>query len=139
MKKTLLYRLFGIGKIPRHMAPVLKQEGIILSDEGLSGSVTYRNFRAPGKWFTWRRHWFLGSVALTHKRFTAFEYSWSVIDIPMEDPRLGQLQYSVEKQHTLCVAFDPSLFHEGWSGIMEYRFSTPHAKMLLNFIKEKTA
>jgi hypothetical protein len=124
MKKALFYRLFGIGKLPKHMVPILEQEGIILSDEGLSGSVTYRNFRKPGTWYGLRRHWFVGSVALTRKRFTAFEYSWPVIDIPVEDPRLGQLQYSIEKEHTLYVAFDPSLFHEGWSGNMEYRFAT---------------
>jgi hypothetical protein len=138
MKKTLLYRLFGIGKLPKRMAPVLDQEGIILSDDGIAGSVTYRNFRKPGTRYVWRRHWFVGSLALTKKRFTAFEYSWPIIDIPVEAPRLGQLQYSLEKEYTLCVAFDPSLFHEGWSGTMEYRFSTPHAKALLDLIKEKT-
>src|SRR3712207_3682852 len=101
MKKTLLYRLFGAGKIPKHMAPVLEQEGIILSDEGIGGSVTYRNFRAPGKRFLWRRQWFTCSVALTKKRFTAFAYSQPIIDIPLDDPRLGQLQYFIENESIL--------------------------------------
>jgi hypothetical protein len=139
MKKALLYQLFGLGKLPKDIAPVLEQEEIILCDEGIAGSVTYRNFRKPGTWYGLRRHWFVGSLALTRKRFAAFEYSWPIIDIPVDDSRLGQLKYTIEKEHTLCVAFNPSLFHEGWSGTMEYRLSTPHAKSLLDLIKERTA
>jgi hypothetical protein len=48
MAKTLLYRLFGVGKISWQLSSTLKVEGIVLLDEGISGSVTYLNFRAPG-------------------------------------------------------------------------------------------
>ena len=61
MAKSLLYRLFGAGKIPAPLMSQLNAEGIILFDEGVKGSVTYRNFRAPGKRFSWRRQGFAGS------------------------------------------------------------------------------
>ena len=59
MKKLLLYRLFGIGKIPEQYQSGLKSEGVILSDEGVKGSVTYLDFRAPGKYSNWRRQWYI--------------------------------------------------------------------------------
>ena len=33
MTKSLLYRLFGVGKIPDHLAAQLRGEGILLLDE----------------------------------------------------------------------------------------------------------
>ena len=75
MGKTLLHRLFGLGKIPKRMLPDLEQEGIC----------------------------------------------------------------SLEDETTLCVRFDPSAFHESWSGAMECRFSTPRARSFLEHLKEYSA
>lgn len=47
MAKTFLYRLFGYGKLPPYTRRQLEHEGIVLRDEGISGSATYRNFRSP--------------------------------------------------------------------------------------------
>ena len=45
--KSILYRLFGFGKLPKKFAGTLETEGIVLIDVGIIGSVTMRNFRAP--------------------------------------------------------------------------------------------
>jgi hypothetical protein len=37
MNKTLLYRLFGLGRIPRHLRPLVESEGIVVADEGIGG------------------------------------------------------------------------------------------------------
>ena len=39
MSKTLLHRLFGLGKIPKRYAPTLHDEGIVLIDEGIGGPM----------------------------------------------------------------------------------------------------
>jgi hypothetical protein len=127
MGRTLLYRLFGVGKIPAQWDATIESEGVVLSDEGIGGSVTYRDFRAPGKRFAWRKVAFTGAIALTKVRLLALQYASPVINIPLDDERFKQLQISVEGEETLLVAFDPSLFHKDWSGTMEYRFRTPHA------------
>jgi hypothetical protein len=131
MGKTLLYRLFGLGKVPKRILPNLEQEGIVLLDEGISGSVTFRNFRAPGRRHSWRRSWFTGSLVLTGKRFAAFAFSKAIINVPLGDDRINELRCSLEGKATLCVHFDPSAFHEGWSGALECRFSTPQAHLFL--------
>jgi hypothetical protein len=54
MKKTLLHRIFGWGRIPKRYAPTLHNEGIILLDEGIGGSITFKKFRAPGRYHSWK-------------------------------------------------------------------------------------
>ena len=41
MSKTLFYKLFGWGKIPEAMLPILKEEGIVLGEEGLSSTLAF--------------------------------------------------------------------------------------------------
>ena len=131
MGKTLLHRLFGLGKVPRRVLPNLEQEGIVLLDEGISGSVTFRNFRAPGRRHSWKRSWFTGSLVITGNRFAAFAFSKAIVNVPLDDDRMSELRVSIDGEATLCVQFDPSAFHEDWSGTLECRFSTPLARLFL--------
>ena len=137
MAKTLLYRLFGIGKIPAQFMTTLKFEGILVLDEGIKGSVTYRDFHAPGKYSAWRRQWFTGSIILTQVRLVSVLSLSTAIDVPLTDERLRSMRFSVEKEGTLLVAFDPSLFHPGWSGTMEYRFRTTEAEAFVAKLRER--
>jgi hypothetical protein len=55
MAMTLLYRLFRIGGLPKNVRTALESEGMRIIEEGIRVSVTYRDFKAPGKRFTWKR------------------------------------------------------------------------------------
>lgn len=138
MKKSLLYRLFGIGKIPAQYRAPLDGEGVILADEGIKGSVTYRNFRSPMRRANWKRQWHTASITLTRLRLVAFAYSNQIIDVPLTDGRFKRLEFSLEDPHRLLVAFDAALFHDNWSGTIEYRFKTPHAQAFLDKVRGKT-
>jgi hypothetical protein len=137
MAKSLLYRLFGLGKIPKQLRATFESEGLLLHDEGLSGSLTYLDFRAPGKRFTWRRQWFTASVVLTQIRIVALQYSNFAINVPFVDERVRKMRFSVEAESTLLVAFDAGLFHSDWSGTIEYRFQTPQAPVFLERLRER--
>ncbi|HYX28816.1 MAG TPA: hypothetical protein VE863_09625 [Pyrinomonadaceae bacterium] len=128
MAKTFLYRLFGVGKMPPQWRATIESEGVVLMDEGIAGSLTYRDFRSSGKRFGWRKVAFTGAIALTRSRLLALQYANPAINVPFSDERFKQLRISVEGEETLVVAFDPSLFHNDWSGTMEYRFHTSEAK-----------
>lgn len=134
MSKSLFYRLFGLGKIPAPLMAELNAEGLIVFDEGVKGSVTYRNFSAPGKRFGWKRQWFAGSIALTKSRLVGVAYSKFLINVPLSDERIHKLSYSVENDDAFCVTFDASLFHNDWSGMIEYRFKTPEAQRLVGLL-----
>ena len=136
MAKSLFYRLFGVGKMPAQLAATLKSEGLILMDEGIKGSVTYLDFRAPGRRDAWRRQWFTASIALTQARLLALQNSNTAINVPLTDERLRKMQFSVEEGGTFLVRFDPALFHNDWSGTMEYRFKTEQAGAFLDKLRE---
>src|SRR5438552_17816042 len=118
--------------MPRQWRTMLESEGLVLVDEGIGGSVTYRDFRAPGKRFAWRKVAFSGSVALTKTRLLALHYAIPAINVPLNDQRLPETRFSVEGEGTLLVAFDANLFHDDWSGTIEYRFRTAQAREFLN-------
>ena len=136
MSKTFVYRLCGIGKVPEHAQEQIRREGVVLQEEGLSGTVTFRKFRAPGRRYSWRRNWFSGSIVLTREHFLAFAFSRPVIGVGWRHPKIDALQCSVERNNKLCVAFDAAAFHEGWKGNIEIRFSTPLATTLLQTIHQ---
>lgn len=137
MPKTLLYRLFKIGRIPAPLAEQLQREFILFEEEGIPGSATYHNFRSPGRYFKWSRQWFTASVALTETRLLALRFSRPMIDVPLADGRIRQLRISAEGADTLLVGLDAALFHPGWSGTIEYRFRTPQASFYLQRIQER--
>ena len=132
---SLLYRFFGIGKIPADHRAALAAEGIVLSVEGVGGSATYRNFRSPQRIASWRKEWLLGSLVLTNRRIAAFRFSSPVVDVALADERLRQMRFSVEHEAKLKIAFDAALFHDDWSGSIEYRFKTPSAAEFLEKIR----
>jgi hypothetical protein len=131
MSKTLLYRLFGVGRMPWQWRSMIESEGVVLFDEGIGGSITYRDFSAPGRRSSWRTVAFSGSIALTGTRLLALQYANPAIDVPLDDPRLKQMQFSVEGEDKLLVAFNANLFHDDWSGTIEYRFRTELAPAFL--------
>ena len=131
MSKTLLYRLFGLGKTPSKYASTLRQEGIVLVDEGIGGTVTYKQFVAPGRRHSWKKSRFSGSLVLTRQTFAAFAMTRPLVYIPLADERLPALRCSVEESVVLLVTYDASLLDKGWSGIVECRFRTAKAQSFL--------
>ncbi|MEQ1761951.1 MAG: hypothetical protein ABL984_02270 [Pyrinomonadaceae bacterium] len=126
MAKTLLYRLFGIGKLPPQLVAEFRNEGVLFSDEGIRGTVTYKNFRGGGwRYSNWKRQWFAAAITLTEKRLVAYRLRHPIIDVALDDPRLKQVEFSIEEPETLLLAFDASWFQPNWTGRIEYRFRTP--------------
>lgn len=135
MSKSLLYRLFGLGKIPGGLRAELEREGVLFMEEGLRGSATFRHFRSPGRRSHWRRTWYPSSLVLTKQRVLALAYSNPIIDVPLTDERLRRMQFTREEGDRLSVAFDASLFHDDWSGTIEYRFRTPLASRFIELLR----
>ncbi len=139
MKKTILHRLFGFGRIPKKYAPTLRDEGIVLKDEGIGGSITLKKFRAPGRRHSWKRNLFTGCLVLTEHTFAAFAFIRPIIYVPLSHERFSELQCSVDDGNTLFVTFDASAFNDKWSGTIECRFKTSNAQFFLERLKKKDA
>lgn len=138
MGRSILHRWFGAGSLPKRRRPQLESEGIRLVDEGIRGSVTYRNFRAPGRRSHYRKSAFVGSLVITDARFAAYIYSRPIINIPFSTGKLRELNVDVEGM-VLCIRFDPAAFHDDWSGSIEVRYDTPRARQIADRIGELCA
>ena len=130
-RKSLLYTLFKLGRLPRQTLPALESEGIVLLEEGLRASVKFRNFRAPGRFHTYKSSIFAGSLVLTEQRFAGFAFSKPVINVGLHDDRLRALEISVPRDGVLSVHFDPAVFDIQSSGSVEFRFRTKKASLFL--------
>ena len=129
MSKTIFYRLFGIGRLPKRYVSILRREGIVLLEEGIGGTVTLKQFKAPGRRHSWKRSWFTGCLVITEKTFAAFTLFRPLIYVPLADAaHLVALDCTIEKKGVLLITFDASVFNEDSSGIVEYRFKTPLTK-----------
>jgi hypothetical protein len=134
MRKSLLYTLFKLGRVPKKALAALESEGIVVLEEGLRGSVTLENYRAPGRFHSSKSSIFAGSLALTEQRFVAFAFSKPLINIPLHDDRLRALKVSVPRDGVLHVSFDPAVFDTQRSGSVECRFHTEYARSFLEHV-----
>jgi len=132
MGKTLLYRLLGIGRVPARERAAFEAEGVVFMDEGLSGSITLKHYRAPWRRCSWRKVWFSGSLVLTERRFAAFAFSKPLVNVPLDDPRLASLEVSAPREGVFCVAFEAADFRDDQSGRVECRWKASRAAELVD-------
>jgi hypothetical protein len=135
---TTLSLIFSIRarKVAAVYKAQLQPEGIVLFEEDVKGSMTFRNFRSPGRYDSWRKVLITSLVALTKTRLLALKGSSPIINVPFTDERLRQMKFSLEGEKTLLVAFDANLFQPDWSGEIEYRFHTTQAQEFLQKLSE---
>ena len=127
MKKTLSYRLFRFGAIPKKILPILHEEGIVVSDEGIPGWFITKNVKGPGKIYLNRLRGFSGCLVITRKRVLCYTYWKRQINIAVDDPRIAGLYVDVPVDKTLSISFESSIFRDRWKGVIELRFKTGKA------------
>jgi len=103
VRKSILYTLFKLGRLPREAARQLQSEGVVLLEEGLRASVILRKFRAPGRYHSYKASLFAGSLVITEQRFAAFALSRPLVNVPLHDDRLSALDLEVPRVGLLCI------------------------------------
>ncbi len=136
MLRSLLLRI-GIGGLPATTRSAIEPEGIDILQEGLWGSITYRNYRAPGRYSSWRRTGIIGALALTSRRVVAYGFAQRLLDIPYDHPTFAAVTFALEGQGHLCATFEASTFHVDRSGTIELRFRTPQAARIVELLRQR--
>lgn len=127
MKKAILYRLFGVGSVPKKVRPVLEREGVVARDEGIGGWFIAKHVNASGKRYRHRTERFSGCLVVTKARVICYTYSKRQINISVEDPRIVNLYVDTPTAQMLCLSFESSDFHEERQGVIVFRFATDQA------------
>ncbi len=135
MVKTILYKLFKIGGIPKNLRPMLETEGFVVYDEGISGSVFMKDFKSPGRWAKHRKEWFTGFLAVTRKRVIAQAYGKRIINTPLDHEKFQSIEVKLVNPGRIEFAFESSDFHSNWSGWIVLRFNTLKAQEFYRVFK----
>ncbi len=112
------------GSVPKKLLPLLEQEGIVVSDEGMGGWFITKRVDGPGKRYRHRSEGFSGCLVVTKQRVICYTFGKRQINISVEDPKIANLYVNISKEEKLCLSFESSDFREGWSGVIEFRFNT---------------
>jgi len=128
MGKSIFYRVFKLGSIPKKLRSVLETEGIVVSDEGIGGWYVTKNLKAPGRRSKYRKEGFSGFLVITKTRVLAYTFKKRQINISVDDPNISNLYAELVNSEKLTLSFETSSFHENWRGIVELRFNTPKAQ-----------
>lgn len=137
MSKSIFYKLFGQDKVPPEAMSVIEHEGLIFMEEGLCGSITFKRFRAPGRYYSWKRNGFCGSIVLTEKHLLAFAYSKPTIGVAWEADEARKLKCFVQNGKKLCIEYEAGFFDPDSSGEVTVRYRTELVPRILTKLKKQ--
>ena len=121
--KTWRYRLLRIGGLPRRDRRRLADEGIVVLEEGIRTTVTWRNVRLPGRRIAWRKQCFSAALVITQRRATAVAGWIRLLDVSKDDVRARAIVVTVDDRGRMHVTIDASILHSKGRGTIDYVFA----------------
>jgi hypothetical protein len=119
--------LLGSGEMPGDLRSAVATEEPLVLEEGLAGSVTYRQFRAPGQFAGWRKEAVSGAIAVTGRRLVVWAGRFKHIDVPHDHPLRAGIEVIAERPDRICFAYDAGAGNPLRSGRVEVRLRTERA------------
>jgi hypothetical protein len=130
-----LRRLFvGAGRFPDGLRAELAAEGPVVLEEGLSGSVTYRDYRAPGRRSSWRKEAASGAIAITRTRLVVRAGRMKHIDVPLNHPVRASIATGTDRPGRIWFAYDAGATDPNRAGRVEVRLRTAQATRILQLL-----
>jgi hypothetical protein len=130
--------LFGSRqRIPEPVRSVLARNGILLLEEDLGGSATYRDFHAPGRYSSYRLQPMSWALALTGQGLLLWHGRGPFIDIAWTEPRIAALHARADEKGRLAIAWDASTFQPSWSGSIEVHVRCADADTVIGLLRQQ--
>ena len=136
MSKSLFYRWFGFGTVPKALRAELEAEGLVLCDEGLRTVIVYKKYKSPHAYFGWKRHGWVGFVALTEQRLVSSGYLQDDMNLPFEKMQPETLEYGLQGPECLWLKFEAADFHTDRRGSITCRIHTPMAMQFVDRLQQ---
>jgi hypothetical protein len=113
----------------------LAGEDLLLLEEGLGGSITYRRYKAPGKRARLKKVGISGAVCVTDRRLLVWGARGKLVDVPFDDERFAAIEVEAEQPDRVLFAWEASLFHDNRSGRVEVRLHPVQADQVIALLK----
>jgi hypothetical protein len=123
--------LFGAGRLPKMVRDQVAGEDVLLLEEGLGGSITYRHYKAPGQRARLKKVGIAGAVCVTDRRLLVWGARGKLVDVPFDDERFRSIAIEAEAPDRVLFGWEASLFHDNRSGRVEVRLHPVPAEQIL--------
>ena len=130
--------MFRTGRLRDDLYAELAAEQIVVLEERLKATITYRGFRAPHRRYGVRKDFTRGTLAITRRRLLVWAERMRQIDVTYDSPLFDVLEISTEPGK-LVIGFDVSRFHDDWTGRMEVRLRHPEPERLAEAVRSTRA
>ena len=127
--------MLGSGRISDDLRAALAAEGPLFMEEELTGSITYRNYRAPGQYSGLRKQATSGAIAVTPQRLVVWAGRGKNIDVPIDHPLRAAINVTLDKPDRICFAYDAGRFSADRSGTVEVRLRTVQAPQVADLLR----
>ena len=128
----------GAGEFPAELRASLDAEGIMALDQGLPGSITYRNYRAPRQYSSYRKEAMNGAIAVTGQRLVVWAARSKQIDVPLVHPSRALIDVQQVAADRIGFSYDAAKFSDQRSGTVEIRLRTPNVAHLCELLNGAT-
>lgn len=126
---------FGSGRLPKMVRGQIEGEDVQLLAEGLTGTITFRKYKAPGRRSNLRKVGVAGAVCVTDKRLLVWGARGKLVDVPHDDERFGSIEVSAEQSDKVLFAWEAALFHDNRSGRVEVRLHPVQADQVVALLR----
>lgn len=136
MSKSIVYRMFGLRKVPKEKRNRLEIEGIVFDEEGTSCALAFRKFRGTHK--SSGRGWqscVVGTLVITKRTF----YVQLPFMILCDKPILEAVQFldlELQGPAKLKMKFGVEKLFERSTGDLTCYWRTENAFEIMNYIKK---
>jgi len=132
--------LLGNGTLAPKLRTELESEGLVLIEEGLSGSVRYDHFKAPGRYHDGKVTPERMGIGVSEERVAVYCKSGRVklIDTAYSNPRLEMVDVSLSDDGRVAFRID---YDRGdvprVSGLVTVRVQTPNAARIVDEVRAR--
>jgi hypothetical protein len=123
--------LLGRGRLPGPLRAQLLAEDVLLLEEGLFGSVTYRHYRSPRKRMSFAKEAVSGAVAITATRLVVWAGGMKHIDVPRGHPVWATIEVRMDAPGRVRFTYDAGATNTAVSGQVAVRLRTGRAARIV--------
>jgi hypothetical protein len=109
------------GVFPEAVRQRLEVDGLLLIEEKVAGTVTYRNYRGPEGNANVRKEGKVWAMAATARGLVVMSGGRPMVDVGWNAPQFAALAPSVDDGGRFLLAFDAGRFRRTASGTIEVR------------------
>ena len=133
-------RSSGSGLLPQQIRTDLAAHDVLFLEEGLKGSINYRDYHAPGQHIAPGKQSVRAALAITADRLViALSPTYKELDVPRSGPWLSVISANAERANVVCISWQVGAFHRDRSGIEEVRLHTSHARRIADILAPPAA